>query len=189
MKTTLGDIARLVGGELRGDASKSITGAATLSEATESDISFIGNMKYLSLLATTRAGALFLSPDIKDVSRDHIVLKNPVYGWAKILELIEMEKTPRPAPGVHHTAVIAKTARLGKDVSIGPCTVVEDNAVLGDRTVILAQGYVGRNVVIGDDCFFYPQVVVREGVTIRVDFRQDEFTFERIEEPEPAAAR
>jgi UDP-3-O-[3-hydroxymyristoyl] glucosamine N-acyltransferase len=166
MRTTLGDIARLVGGELRGDASKSITGAATLTEATESDISFIGNLKYLSQLKTTRAGALFLSPDIKDVSRDHIVLKNPVYGWAKILEVIEAEKTPRPAPGVHPSAVVAKSARLGKDVSIGPLTVIEDNAVIGDRTVILAQGYIGRNAVIGEDCFFYAQVVVREGVAI-----------------------
>jgi UDP-3-O-[3-hydroxymyristoyl] glucosamine N-acyltransferase len=166
VKMTLAQIAELVGGSVKGDAGYVIEGAAGLSEAGPADISFLGNAKYTALLKETRAGAVLVPPSVSTDGRNAVVLKNPPYGWAKVLEVLEAERRRRPAPGVHATAVVAKSARLGKDVSIGPYVVIEDEASVGDNTVIYAHGYVGRGTSLGKDCLLHPRVTVREGVRV-----------------------
>jgi UDP-3-O-[3-hydroxymyristoyl] glucosamine N-acyltransferase len=163
MRLTLSQIAEIVGGTLRGDGSVVIEGAAGLAEATEKDISFLGNRKYASLLKSSRAAAVLVPPDVETNGRPAVALKNPPYGWARVLEILEKESVRHPA-GVHSTAIVAESARLGKNVSLGPYVVVEEEASVGDNTVIYAHGYVGRRSRIGKDCLFYPRVTVREGV-------------------------
>ena len=46
-----------------GDPKLKITGAASLAEATSEEISFFGNRKYIGLLRTTRASAVFVPTD------------------------------------------------------------------------------------------------------------------------------
>jgi UDP-3-O-[3-hydroxymyristoyl] glucosamine N-acyltransferase len=64
--------------------------------------------------------------------------------------------------GIHPAAVIGPGVTLGSDVSIGPCAVLEEGAVLGDRAVVMAHSYVGHRTRLGADAFLYPHVVVRE---------------------------
>lgn len=165
MKLTLSDIARLVGGELRGDGALVVEGAASLKEATEKDISFLGNPKYASDLATTRAACVLVPPSVALNGRAAIVLKNPPYGWAKVLEVLGAERQKHPT-GVHPTAVVAPSARLGKNVALGPFVVVEERAQIGDNTVIYARGYVGHDTIVGADCLIYPGVTLREHVRV-----------------------
>lgn len=165
MKMSLSEIAALVGGEVRGDAAKQIEGAAGLDEATEKDISFLANAKYTDRLGTTKAGALLVSPDVPVNGRAAIVLKNPHFGWAKVLEVLEKERLRHPG-GVHPTAVVAASAKIGKNVSIGAHAVVEEGASIGDGTVLYAQTYVGRDSSLGQNCLLYPHVTIRERVKI-----------------------
>ena len=166
MKMTLSQIAEMVGGSVKGRGDAVIEGAAGLSDATEKDISFLGNAKYASLLKTTRAGALLLSPDVDPEGRPAVALKNPFYGWAKILEVLEKDRRRVPLPGVHPTAVVASSARLGAGASVGPFTVIEEGAEIGDRTVIQAHGFVGHDTKVGRDCLLHPRVTIRERVRI-----------------------
>src|SRR5436853_7128003 len=62
MTLTLQELATTSGGELIGDPSLQITGAASLAEATPGEISFFGNPKYIHLLRKTRASAVFVPP-------------------------------------------------------------------------------------------------------------------------------
>jgi len=165
MKITLSEIAALSGGVVRGDGNFVVEGAAGLDEATEKDISFLSNAKYASRLKATRAGALLLPPET-ETDRPAVLLKNPSYGWAKVLEVLEKERRRPPAGGVHATALVAPTAQLGAGVTIGPYVVIEDGAVVGDNTVIQAHGFIGADTTIGRDCLFHPRVTVRERVTI-----------------------
>ena len=70
-------------------------------------------------------------------------------------------------PGIHPTAVISQSAKLGDNVSVGAYTVVEDGAQIGDNTVIFPQCYIGKDVVIGKNCYIYPQVVIREECVLK----------------------
>ena len=55
---------------------------------------------------------------------------------------------PRPV-GVHPSAVIAATAKLGRDVYLGPLCSVGENSVVGDESVLHAGVHVYANVRIG----------------------------------------
>jgi UDP-3-O-[3-hydroxymyristoyl] glucosamine N-acyltransferase len=166
MKVTLAQVAELVGGVLRGDGALVIEGAARLSEATSKDISFLGNPKYESQMKSTQAGALLVPPGTDTHGRPAVELKNPPYGWAKILELLDKDLRDRPRPGVHPSAVVAPTAVLGEGVSVGPCAVIEDRVVIGAGTVVQAHGFIGHDARIGRDCFFHPRVTIRERVVV-----------------------
>jgi UDP-N-acetylglucosamine acyltransferase len=50
---------------------------------------------------------------------------------------------------IHRTALIDPTARLGKDVSVGPYAIVGPHVALGDRCVISAHAVLERNVRVG----------------------------------------
>jgi UDP-3-O-[3-hydroxymyristoyl] glucosamine N-acyltransferase len=68
--------------------------------------------------------------------------------------------------GIHPSAVIGAHVKLGDDITVGPCAVIEDNARIGARTRIEAGAVIGRGVRIGDYCHIYPRVVVYPGTTL-----------------------
>ncbi len=165
MHLTVDEIARMTGGIVQGDGARAIEGASGLQEATEKDISFLGNKKYLSFLEKSRAGAVLVSPDCDVKNRTAIVLKNPQYGWAKVLEILSKERLQHPAD-IHPASVVSKTAKIGKNVSLGAYAVVEDGACVGDNTIVYPHVFIGANTQIGSDCLIYPHVTIRERVVI-----------------------
>ena len=167
MKTfTLREIAGLTQGELRGDPERQIVGAAPLAEATQGEISFFGNPRYATQLRATRASAAFVPLDYAEgTTIDQIRVQAP----AKAFEQMVRQFAPPPisfAPGVHPSAVIDQTAKLGRSVSIQPFVVIEAGVEIGDETVIGAGSYIGHGTTIGRNCIIYPQVKIRERTRI-----------------------
>jgi UDP-3-O-[3-hydroxymyristoyl] glucosamine N-acyltransferase len=163
---TLQEIAALSEGELQGNFNQQITGAASLAEATEGEISFFANPRYAAQLRATRASAVFVPRDFSEsLPVAQIRVDNP----AKAFEQIVRQFAPPPvtfAPGVHATAVVDATARLGNSVSIQPGAVVEAGVQIGDRTTIGAGTYIGHESVLGPNCMIHPRVVIRERTKI-----------------------
>jgi UDP-3-O-[3-hydroxymyristoyl] glucosamine N-acyltransferase len=159
---TLRDIAKISGGELAGDPSLQITGAASLAEATLGEISFFGNRKYIGLLRKTRASAVFVPADFTEaITPAQIRVSNPT----KAFEQVVLKFAPKPirfAPGVHASAVVDPSAHLGERVSIQPYAVIQAGARIGDDTIIGAGSYIGHETVIGSACLIYPRVTIRE---------------------------
>lgn len=162
MTFTLTEIAAAIGGELRGDATTRISGAASLAEATSEEISFFYHPRYLPQLRRTNAAAVIVPNDFSEAISPAIIrAENP----AKAFEQIVRKFAPPPvkfAPGVHPSAVIHPQAKLGERVSIQPHAVIEASAELGNDVVIGAGSYIGHEVVIGRDCTIYPRVTIRE---------------------------
>ena len=169
MRLTLKELSRLVSGELEGDEKHVVTGAAGLREAGPADVSFLGNMKYGSLVAATEAGCVLVPRDFRPANGESarpsrtncIRVDHPQWAFAQILSVIEQETKERPS-GVHPSAWVHPAARLGAGVSVGPFTVVEKGARIGEGTVLGAQVYMGARAQVGKNCLIYPQVVVRE---------------------------
>ncbi len=169
MNLTARDIAQLVGGELVGNPDQPITGVAGIREAQPGDLAFIASPKYYSALKTTQAAAVIVARDariesgsgLSAVTKALIRVDNPVAAFTQIV-LRVMPPPVKYAPGIHPTAVIAPTAKLGKDVSIQPHAVIEPGAVIGDRTAIGANTYIGHGCAIGTDCLLYANVTLRE---------------------------
>jgi UDP-3-O-[3-hydroxymyristoyl] glucosamine N-acyltransferase len=85
---------------------------------------------------------------------------------ARLCSRIESASRPPLVAGVHPTAVVAAGARIAASASIGPLCVVEAGACIGERVDIQAAAYVGREVMIGDDCQLMPGVRVYAGSEI-----------------------
>jgi len=159
---TVKELATLSGGELVGDSTLKITGAASLGEATQEEVSFFANRKYVGLLRKTRASAVFVPPDFAEpINAAQIRVSNPT----KAFEQVVLKFAPKPitfAPGIHPSAVVDPSAQLGDRVSIQPLAVIEAGAQIGDDTIIGAGSYVGHETIIGSACHIYPHVTIRE---------------------------
>ncbi len=158
---TLAELAAELGGVVVGDGATVIRGVAGIREALPGDITFLANVRYEPHLNETRASAVICSREPRHAALPLLQVDNPYLAFQRAV-LIFRPDTYRPAPGIHTSAVVAPDAELGVEVSIGPHSVVESEARLGDRVVVMAGGYVGAKVTIGEDTFLYPHVTVRE---------------------------
>ena len=61
---------------------------------------------------------------------------------------------------IHPTAIIDSSAQLGHDVDVGPYSIVEAGAVVGDRTRIMASVLVAGCSTVGSDCELHHGAVV-----------------------------
>jgi len=147
----------------RGATTETVRGLAALDTASAGDLSFLGNAKYKSQVASTRASVVLLPLDSSvDPAANQLFLlvKNPSVALAQLCARIEQSLWPRPAPGVHPTASVAPEARVAASATIGPLCIVEAGASIGERTHLQAQVFVGRDARIGNDCWLMPGVIV-----------------------------
>jgi len=165
MRKTLKEIAQFLEGEVVGDENVIITGVCGIKEAQPGDITFLANPKYVSLLEATHASAVITSRDIKPTSKPIIRTENPSLAFAKMVSLVEPQDIKHPK-GIHPTAIIGKDVALGKNVSLGPYTVIEDKVSLGDNTIIYSACYIGYNTKVGNNTLIYANVSIREQVVI-----------------------
>jgi UDP-3-O-[3-hydroxymyristoyl] glucosamine N-acyltransferase len=159
---TLQELAGTSNGELVGDPKLKITGAASLAEATSGEISFFANRKYIGLLRKTRASAVFVPSDFGEpLTAAQVRVSDPT----KAFEQVVLKFAPKPitfSPGVHPSAIVGSSVRLGERVSIQPHAVIEDDSEIGDDTIIGAGSYIGHETTIGSACLIYPLVTIRE---------------------------
>jgi UDP-3-O-[3-hydroxymyristoyl] glucosamine N-acyltransferase len=76
---------------------------------------------------------------------------------------------PVRSPGVHPTAVVDESVKLGEGVHIGAFTVIEKGAEIGEGAVIEAQVFIGEGCKVGKGTHIYPQVTLREGTVVGAD--------------------
>jgi UDP-3-O-[3-hydroxymyristoyl] glucosamine N-acyltransferase len=162
MNRTALEIARYVGGELRGDGRKAVDSIASLKHAGPSDLSY-ADEKFHSEVGASRAGCVLVASGEWE-SKTIILVKNPKLAFAKAAAWLLAEADLEI--GIHPSATVAPTAKLGERVKIGAGAVLEAGASIGDNTVVEAGCYVGRNTLIGNDCTLYPRVVIYKDVRI-----------------------
>jgi len=162
MHVTVAEVAKLVDGTVVGDDSHVLRGISSLTEAEPGDVSFLANPKYAPYLEETKASAVLVGKHQKDNEIIQIVVANPDYAFAKVVEAYG----PRPQPlqpGVHPTAVLGEGAELGEDVAIGAYAVIGDGVHIGSGSRIFPHVFVGPATTIGAETTLYPHVTVREG--------------------------
>ncbi len=160
------DVAKAVNGTLEGNGEIEIVAMASLLEAREGDISFLANQKYAPQMKETHASAVIVANDYAgETSATLIRTDDPNKAFASLAPIFGPKPVVR-APGIHTTAVIGENVTLGKDLYIGPHTVIEDGVTIGDGTVIEGLVFISHDVKIGKNCHLYPQVNIREACTL-----------------------
>lgn len=159
----LSTIATTLGARLEGPDCE-ITGVAGIEEAVPGQITFVANAKYASAARTTHASAVIVSDDFPAISAATLRTKNPYLVFARTISLFY--NVPAYPPGIHPTAVISSTARIGKNAHIGPYVTIDDGVTIGDNAVILSHVVIYRGVRIGNNFFAHAHAQVREYCTV-----------------------
>jgi UDP-3-O-[3-hydroxymyristoyl] glucosamine N-acyltransferase len=137
-----------------------ITGVSGIEHAAPGQLTFVSNPKYNAAAKTTKASAVIVSENFPAINIGMLRSNNPYLAWAKALELFF--KPPHYAPGIHPTAVIHPTAKLGKNAHLAPYVVIDEDAVIGDNAVLLPHVVIYRGATIGHNFFAHAHAVVRE---------------------------
>src|SRR3989442_11230874 len=136
----LEEIAARLDCRMEGPPELEISGVAGIEYAGAGHLTFLANRKYFHLLGTTRASAILIEDGIAIErgagSRPLAALRtpNPYLAFAGALELFY--QPPGYAPGVHPSAVVAKTAQIGGGAHIGPYFFVDDDVAIGENAVL-----------------------------------------------------
>ena len=161
MEKSVQELAEFLHGTVEHDNPElKVTGVNGLVEAGPTDISFAGP-PHVEHCHLSKAGVMVLSPADPELDgRPVIRVENPRAAFAALLELFrpqeEVERVISPY------AFVSKKAKIGSNVAIQPFAVVEDDAEIGDGTVLYPHAYVGKRVKIGQNCTLYPNTTVRE---------------------------
>ena len=163
----LKDIAASIGAAVHGDDSVTITRVASAAQAAPDSLVFAEDEAALSDALLSGAGAVLVTEELAGRAgggaKPLLVMRQPRLGFARAALLL---RSSEEAAGVHATAIVAASAVLGKDVSIGAYAVIEDGAVIGVGTRVGAGAVIGAGVRIGEHCRVYPRVVMYPGVTL-----------------------
>ncbi len=161
---TLKELAELTNTTLVGDPEYLISNVSDLENATPEDASFLANKRYIVTMSSSKAGVIFVTPDILlEKDKNYLVGDNPSLSFQKALEAFYMDfRRQTGFNGIHSTSVIHETAQLCDNVNVAPNAVIDKDAKIGDNTFIGAGCYIGANVSIGNDCLIHPNVTIRE---------------------------
>ena len=161
VRTSLAELAELVGGSVSGDPSISVSGVAPLDRAGADHISFLANPKYQGRLAGCEAAAVIVHPSLDgSVEVPLLLVDNPYLAFAKILTYFEV--LPHVGQGVIAGAHVHHDAIVGEDVTISPGCVVCAGAKIGRGTCLQPNVVVGPDSIVGEDCLLHANVTVRE---------------------------
>lgn len=155
---------------VRGTSSRTLVSIASLEAAVPGEISFLGSAKYKAQVPLSKASLLLLPSDYAEEPQPdqvYLLVKNPSAALAAICARIEQTLWPKPKPGIHPTAVIGEGTCIDISATIGPLCIVEDGAVIGPRTHLQGRVFIGREAVIGADCWFMPGVTVSAQCEVR----------------------
>jgi UDP-3-O-[3-hydroxymyristoyl] glucosamine N-acyltransferase len=157
----LRQLASALGGALAcedGAAEIEINGVRGIENAGPGHVTFLSNPKYTSKLRSTQASAVIAQQAVAGIPT--IVSTNPYLDFARALEFFY--QPPVPKAGVHPSAAIAGSARIGEGASIGPFVAIGERVTIGRNAVLHPHVVIYEGAEIGDDFIAHSHAVVRE---------------------------
>lgn len=188
---SLADLAKISGADLYGDCDPEVmmSDVAPIQTATENNVSFIDNKKYIDEFSKSKAGACFVSPDNVDKApkgMSLLVSKHPYKAYAKAAQKFYPEPSwdksyIADTAFIHPTAKIGSQCIIDHNVYIGrnveiennswirPNTVIGHGCVIGENTIIGSNSSLS-NSIVGSGCRFLPGVRIgQDGFGFAID--------------------
>jgi UDP-3-O-[3-hydroxymyristoyl] glucosamine N-acyltransferase len=167
MKRSLQQIAEAVGARLQGDGSVEVGGVASIGSASQRDLVFVEEEKYLLRALQSAAGAVIAGEFAAASSGKALLLSShPKLTFARAARFLRDGIRDGRNAGVHATAVVRASVRLAPGVVVEEHAVIAEEAEIGESTWIGAGCSIGRGVTIGRECEIYPNVTIYAGTTL-----------------------
>ncbi len=162
----LSEIAKAVGGELRGEDRVAMRPVPADSEDPQG-ITFATNEEFLKTALSSGVMAVLVPKECPDVSKPVVAVENPREAFGIVLSLFT--RAAELAKGIHETVIIEPGAVVDKKASVGPYTVIAEGAIVEGGARIFPNCFVGPRCRVGRGTTLHPNVVLLQDVEIQND--------------------
>lgn len=158
MRCSAGELAKFLGATIVGDVQTPLSGMATPERARAEDLIYVDSQRHQRRAEGSEAECVLAPVGLELKGKTTLFAENPKLAFAKASAWL----LPKFAPpvGVHATAIVASSARLGLNVSIGPLVVIEEEVEIGKGSIVEAFCFLGRGSTIGEKCRLHPRVTL-----------------------------
>lgn len=161
MPTTLGELARLVGGDLRGDARIPLTGAATTDVARSGEVTLADRPDRARAISACLASAVIASPNVDCGGKPSIVVADVHAAFATAVRHFRPPRVPARI-GVSPQAIVSSSARLAPHVEVHPGATIAEDVRIGAHTTIHSGVRIMAGCTIGSGVAIFPNAVLYE---------------------------
>jgi UDP-3-O-[3-hydroxymyristoyl] glucosamine N-acyltransferase len=158
MNLTVAELARRLNGDVTGEDNATLTGFASADAAKAGDVTFAENEKFLAAAEAGAATAIIVPKTFSSSKKTLIRVENTRVAFAKAVAIFFPE--PVLAPGIHATAVVAKSAQIDPSAHIGPHCVIGERVKIGANCVLVARNFVGDDSSIAGDTRIFPNATL-----------------------------
>jgi len=171
MKLTLQEIANLIDGSIKGDASKDIYGINSLENADFNQISYAVSLKFKDALIDSKAGAIIVNDGLKELCNTNaIVVKDAYLAYSILSHKFKQSQSVNnlsfgnevnfPDTQIASSSLIGTNVEIGAETIIHHNCVIEDNTSIGEGCLIESNVTIQQGSVIGDNCIISPGAVI-----------------------------
>jgi UDP-3-O-[3-hydroxymyristoyl] glucosamine N-acyltransferase len=161
MEFTASTIAGFLNGEIEGNPEIKVNTIAKIEEGHEGALSFLANPKYEHYIYQTKSSIVLVNKSFvpsASIGATLIRVENSYEAFASLLRLVDQAR-PRKK-GIHPSAIIESSAKIGSDVFIGPYAYIGENCIVGDGCSIYPHVYIGDSTILGINCTINPGVKI-----------------------------
>ncbi|MBX2864790.1 MAG: UDP-3-O-(3-hydroxymyristoyl)glucosamine N-acyltransferase [Leptolyngbyaceae cyanobacterium MAG.088] len=156
--------------EAQPDLNPEITGVSAVQDSQPNTISYVEGTKFAPYIEQTANAALILpmNASLQAQATEQgiawVSTQAPRLGFARAIALFYQPF--HLSPGIHPTAIIDPTAKIGTNVAIGPhvvihnAAIIEDNVCIHPQVVIYPQAHVGANTTLHASCVIHERAQV-----------------------------
>jgi UDP-3-O-[3-hydroxymyristoyl] glucosamine N-acyltransferase len=165
MSHTLKEIADATRTRLLGDVNLQIVGVASLSSAQPGELVFVQEEKQLAEAERSAASAIIAGPFAEEFesTKPLLISDQPRLAFCRAAALFHV---PPASNGIHATAVVHPSAKLGKHVTIAEHVIIEQNVDIAENTHVAAGCVISAGAKIGHHCRLYPNVTIYPGTRL-----------------------
>ncbi|MFC2166306.1 UDP-3-O-(3-hydroxymyristoyl)glucosamine N-acyltransferase [Acidobacteriota bacterium] len=161
---TVADLATRLDCAFEGEGTTILSGVSSLEDAGTGDLVFLAEAKYRNQLEATKGTAVILPPGESFNRIPVIRSEKPYLTFVRAFDFFYTAF--RPEPGIHPQAIVSPGAKIGKEVSIGALSFVDDDVEIGDGSVVFPLVTIYPGVTVGKNCVLHSQVTLREEVRL-----------------------
>jgi UDP-3-O-[3-hydroxymyristoyl] glucosamine N-acyltransferase len=163
LELKLAKISEMLGGTLKGDPNYVVSSISNPEKYVQGSISPLWEKKFVHDVVP--GTVLLTKKNWIPEGCSGIEVDEPRLALITLLEYFDRANGNKIA-GIHKSAVIDPSSKLGKNVTIGPDCILSEETSIGDNTILKGKVWVGSNVNIGSDCVIEPGVVLYDKITI-----------------------
>ena len=161
----LNDLAAQLGCSLLGNDSVSVTRVSSLHSAREDALVFVEDPGDLNAALSSPAAAVIAGEfaSTTTTAKPVLIASQPRLAFARAAKLL---RKPLALAGIHPSAILASSAHIDKNVTIGPRAIVGESVKIGDNTTVGPGCVIGDAVELGSHCRLDTNVTIYSGTKL-----------------------